>query len=245
MPTVVATNAQGYSVAGSTTSQTFAVTAGQKVIVFAMWQSSAAVPTLSASATLLQTGIVGTTVSSGSWYGAWVIDIAADNPSFNVTLTKADGFTSVWCVVVDGPFTTTESTELEDTSAPWSHSITTTAAGALIVGFFAPENQADMTAIDSTPSGFTEGAEILSFSFWGGAVAHRQAATVGTYTWTPAITGGGTVLRAGLVLVALYGPALSWRNSVAKLKVAGNWVNVMARNRIAGVFNGGTPKGYK
>ena len=245
MPAVVSSVGQGYAVPNSTTTPAFAVTTGQKVLVFAVWQDSVALPTVTGSPTLLQTGIVGTTSSGGSWYGAWVIDIGADNAAYTVTASKTNGYCSVFCVVVSGPFTSTESTELEDTSSPWSHSITTTADGALLVGFFAPENQSDMTAIDTTPSGFTEAAEVLSFAFWGGATAHRQAATAGTYTWTPAVTGGAPILRSGLVLVALYGPTAAWRNSVAKLKVAGNFVNVLIRKKVSGAFTTGMNKGFK
>jgi hypothetical protein len=245
MPTVVSSVATGYAVPDSTTSPPFNVTAGQKVLLFAVWQDNATVPTVTGSPTLLQTGIVGTTTSGGSWYGAWVVDIGADNAAYTVTASKTNGYCSVFCVVVSGPFTSTESTELEDTSTPWSHSITTTAAGALLVGFFAPENQSDMTAIDTTPTGFTEAAELLSFAFWGGAVAHRQAATIGTYTWTPAATGGDPILRSGLVLIAMYGPTAEWRNSTIKYREAGAFNPKLIRARVAGAWVNGLLKGYK
>lgn len=245
MPTFVSSVAAGYSVPDSTTTPPFDVVEGQKVLLFGVWQDSATPPAVSETATLLQTGIVGTTTSGGSWYGAWVLDIGSTAVNYDVTLSKTNGYCSVFAVVVNGPFTTTESTEFEDTSTPWSHSITTTAAGALLVGFFAPENQSDMTAIDTTPTGSTEGAEVLPFTFWGGAVAHRQAATASTYTWTPAVTGGDPILRSGLVLVALYGPTASWKNSTSKYRESGSFNPKLIRVRVGGVWVNGLLKGYK
>lgn len=204
MPTVVSSGTIGYTAAGVTTTPAFSVVAGQKVVVFCTWQTSAADPVISGGAVAASLTVQsGSIVSGGSWSKAWVIDIASTNASYTISATKADGYTSIFWIVVDGPFGTTASTELALDASPFSHSITTTLVDALILAYVSPEAQSNITSIDATPTGFTELQEILSFDFWLGASAHRQAATVGTYTFTPAVVGGGAVTSA-LILVALY-----------------------------------------
>lgn len=201
----------GYTSAGVTTSSPINVTIGDRVVVFQVWQYNNTPPDLtdSQSGVFTTVGTVGQSgfiVSGGSWFRTSVREITSADAAYTITATKADGYTSLFVVVVSGA-ETIESTQLNDVTAPWSHSITTTGS-ALILGFVAPEGQAALSGIDSTPTGFTELHEILSVDYWQGASAYQITPDAGTYTWTPSIT-GATVASSGLMLVALYGNAPS------------------------------------
>ncbi len=208
-PVVSAHTFTGYTSAGVTTTSPIAVAAGDRVLVYESWQTSNVPPVLSdsQSGSFTPLGAVGQSgfiVSGGCWYRASVREITAPSASYTVTATKADGYTSIFLVVVSGAVELSL-VQLDDSTAPWSHQITTTDA-ALIVGYISPEGQANLSSIDATPTGFTELDEILSFDLWQGATAYRTVEAPGTYTWTPGVV-GGSVATAGLVLVALYAEA--------------------------------------
>lgn len=206
---VSAHTATGYTSVGATTSSPVSVAVGDRVVVFQVWQFNSTPPDLTdvqsgVFTTLGTVGQSGAIVSGGSWFRTSIREITAANAAYTVTATKADGYTSLFVVVVSGA-QSVGSTQLNDAAAPWSHSIVTTGS-ALILGFVAPEGQATLSGINATPTGFTELGEILSVDFWQGATAYQIAANAGTYTWTPDIT-GATVASSGIALVALYGNA--------------------------------------
>lgn len=249
MPTVVSNGFKGYNAVSSTTTDPFSVTAGQRVVFFCVWQSRAAVPTFSFSPTLIDNGQCGAITSGGNWYGAWYVDIVANNASYTITANQADGYTSIFYVVLDGPFGNTVSNKSDLDASPYSVALTTTEVDALLLGFIAPEGQADtMTDIDTTPNSFTELHQIISFSFWQGATAHRDAVSVGSYTFAPTVAGGG-VATAGLILVAIYPPSggpppEEPLPGFLMIYEGGQWQQYLGTVRQGSAWLSNLPKGY-
>lgn len=246
-PTVSDSSAIGYTSVSSTSTVGDVVSVGDVVLVLEIWQGSSAPPTLSDSQggtySTVENGQSGFIVSGGSWYRVSRRTVTAANSNLVVTSAKSDGYVTIFTVIVSGGVSSVQSTKLDDSAAPWSISITTTQADALLIGFWIPENQATMSSIDGTPTGFSELQEILDFSFWGGVSAQRTAATVGTYTWTPTAP-DGNIQSSGLVLVALYPEVatLEWRPSTPKIRAAGVMAPGLSKVRVGGVWVPSLPK---
>lgn len=246
-PTVSDSSAIGYTTASSTSSVGDVVSVGDVFLVLEIWQGSATPPTLtdsqSGSYTTVESGQSGFIVSGGSWYRVSRRTITAASSSLVVTSAKSDGYASVFTTVVSGGVSSVQSAKLDDSAAPWSISITTTQADALLIGFWIPENQATMSSIDGTPTGFSELQEILDFAYWGGVSAQRTAATPSTYTWTPSAP-DGNIQSSGLVLVALYPEVatLEWRPSTPKVRATGVFAPGLSKVKVGGVWVPALPK---
>lgn len=242
MPSLGAHTVKGYTSAGATTTDAITLQTTATVMVCAYWQQTSTPPDLTDSngntLTLVSSAQVGAN-AGGNWYGVWVGSGIVGGSGYTVTATKSNGYTTLWVVEAVGA-TAYTSAFLVDATNPYSHDITT-AGAALVVGFCATEGNAALT-MDSTANGFTELDEEGSVSFWQGITAYK-AVTAGTHTFSTTVT--GSVLNGGVALLAFTGPAAAWRNSVAKLKVAGTFVNVLVREKIAGTFVTGTNKGFK
>lgn len=242
MPALGAHTFAGYATDTTTTTPAITLQSTATVMVCGYWQQTSTPPTITDSngntLTLVSTAQVGNN-SGGNWYGVWVGSGIVGGSGYTVTATKANGYTSLWVVEVIGA-TAYTSAFLVDATNPFSHDITT-AGDALVVGFCAAEGNAALT-LDSTANGFVELDEVGDFSFWQGVTAYKAVAA-GTHTFSTTVT--GSVLNGGVALLAFTGPAAAWRNSVAKLKVAGTFVNVLVREKIAGTFVTGTNKGFK
>ena len=246
-PTVSDSSAIGYTSVSSTSSQGDVVSAGDVFLVLEIWQGSVTPPTLtdsqSGTYTTVESGQSGFIVSGGSWYRVSRRTITSASSNLVVTSAKSDGYISIFTVVVSGGVSSVQSVKLDDSTAPWSISITTTQVDALLIGFWVPENQDNMSSADGTPTGFSEVQEILSFQFWCGVAAQRTAPTAGSYTWTPTAP-DGNIQSSGLVLVALYPEVatLEWRPSTPKIRAAGVMAPGLSKVRVGGVWVPSLPK---